>query len=258
MPPISSRFAAFPLFAAFFTALSSAHASGTLDEDFDAPSLDARSWSVADGWGNGSFTSTVWLKQQLAIGNGVATLVLDDAPCKAAASRCKGKSNAGAELRTTARWGNNSRVSARLKVARGEGVVTALFKYTGPYDGDPHDEVDIEILGKDPTKAQLNYWVDGKAKLEKTIPLGFDASQGFHDYGWQQTPSSITWYIDGRQVHRVEVNSPEQLPEAPGKVMLSIWAAQPGTGAERWAGDIRQTALPVAAQVDWVRIGGRR
>ena len=39
-----------------------------------------------------------------------------------------------------------------MQPGRGSGLVTALFTYTGPYAGDPHDEIDIEFLGKDLTK----------------------------------------------------------------------------------------------------------
>jgi len=32
-------------------------------------------------------------------------------------------------------------------------------------------------------------------------PLGFDLTTGFHTYGALWTPTSVTWYVDGRQTH---------------------------------------------------------
>lgn len=229
-------------------------AGETLRESFSGTTLNLVFWNVADGWGNGDFTSTFWLAEQASLEQGQLVLTLDGSPC-VNNHACEGKANAGAEARTRKRWGNDSRVSASMRAARGEGLITALFKYTGPYDGDPHDEVDIEILGKYPTKAQLNYWVGGESRLEKMIDLGFDATRGFHTYGWVQTPTTLTWMVDGKVVHRVTVEQPGELPRAAGKVMLSLWAAQPGSGADtQWAGDVRKTSLPQRAFVDWVRI----
>ncbi len=229
-------------------------AAAPLYDDFDSSEINSSVWDVADGWGNGDFTSTFWLKQQMGLVNGALILELAESPCSGRKGACKGKTNAGAELRSRQRMGNVS-VSTAMKAAKGEGVITAIFKYTGPYHGDPHDEIDIEILGKDPTKLHLNYWVNGESKLTKVIDLGFDASEEMHRYGWSQTSHSIRWMVDDKVVHEVMVEKPEQLPMTPGKVMVSIWAAQPETDtATQWAGNIKRTQLPVRAVFDWIRI----
>lgn len=44
--------------------------------------------------------------------------------------------------------------------------------------------IDIEILGKDTTKVQLNYYTDGVGKHEYMYDLGFDSSEAFHTYGF--------------------------------------------------------------------------
>lgn len=44
-------------------------------------------------------------------------------------------------------------------------------------------EIDIEVLGKDTTKVQFNYYTNGVGNHEYMYDLGFDASEGFHTYG---------------------------------------------------------------------------
>ena len=57
--------------------------------------------------------------------------------------------------------------------------------------------------------------------------LGFDASQGFHTYGFDWQADHITWYVDGKAVHTVT----ENLPSTPGKIMMNVW---PGIGVDDW------------------------
>lgn len=44
--------------------------------------------------------------------------------------------------------------------------------------------INIEILGKDTTKVQFNYFTDSRGDHEFFYDLGFDASEDFHDYAF--------------------------------------------------------------------------
>ena len=44
------------------------------------------------------------------------------------------------------------------------GVVSAFFTFMRP----PHDELDIEFVGKHPKQVQLNYFVNGAPSVERT------------------------------------------------------------------------------------------
>lgn len=44
------------------------------------------------------------------------------------------------------------------------------------------------------------YWFDS-TEHKTNIKLGFDPSQGFHEYGVTWTPTAIEWYVDGALVH---------------------------------------------------------
>ena len=79
------------------------------------------------------------------------------------------------EYRTLNTYGYGH-VEARMQAAARSDVVSSFFTYTGPTERPPapHDEIDIEILGKDPTFVQTNYFVGGVAGHEVVTPLGFD------------------------------------------------------------------------------------
>ncbi len=110
-----------------------------------------------------------------------------------------------------------------MQAIKNDGVVSSFFTYTGPSDDNPWDEIDIEILGKDTTKVQLNYYRNGKGGHEKMIDLGFDSSQDFHRYGFDWQQGKITWYVDGKEVYSMSGD----VPVTPSKIMMNVW---PGVG----------------------------
>ena len=46
-----------------------------------------------------------------------------------------------------------------------------MSRYTGPSEGKPWDEIDIEFLGKDTTKVQFNYFTHGRGQKDEHVPL---------------------------------------------------------------------------------------
>ena len=119
-----------------------------------------------------------------------------------------------------------------MQVAEGSGVISSLYTYTGPWYGDPHDEIDFEFLGRDPTKVWINRFADGQNLPGQWLDLGFDASAAPHTYAFDWQPDSITWYVDGREFYKI--TAPDYaIPQTPGKIFIDIWAgAEPG-----WVGD---------------------
>ena len=127
---------------------------------------------------------------------------------------------------------------------KADGVDTGFFTYTGPSEGDPWDEIDFEFLGYDTTKVQLNYFTNGVGGHEYMLDLGFDASEGYHTYGFLWLKDSITWYVDGEPRYTVT----ENIPSTPSKIMVNTW---PGIGVDDWlkpfAGDV-----PLTAKYQWI------
>lgn len=137
----------------------------------------------------------------------------------------------GAALRRRSVSGHGT-YGARLRAARGAGLVTGFFVYTGPAYGTRHDEIDIEILGKDPTRAVLSCFVDGKRRSQAQ-PLGFDASGGWHDYAFDWAPGRVAWFADGRLLWERR-GAPDTMPSVPGRVFVNLWAADRRLAG--WAG----------------------
>jgi beta-glucanase (GH16 family) len=173
------------------------------------------------------------------------TIALDTQTCSAG---CSSRPYASGEYRTNNNYGYG-RYEGRFKTAKGSGIVGgSLFTYTGPSDNQPWDEVDIEILGKDTTKMQTNYYTNGIGGHETLINLGFDSSVAFHTYAFEWTATSIKWFVDGVLVH-TENGSRGPLPTHRSKLMMNLW---PGIGVDDWLGPFTYTG-PLADQVDWVR-----
>ncbi len=204
-------------------------------------SFDNGLWGASDGWSNGSPFAVGWRADHLTVAGGLLTLSLDDQPCASDPGLCSGMNYASAELRSNAFYGYGT-VSGQLQAASGAGLITSLFTYTGAYDGNPHDEIDIEILGQDTTKLQVNYYVGGVGGHEAVIDLGFDAAAGLHEYAFSWRPDGIDWYVDGLLVHSVDATGP--LPTTAGKIMANLWAVD--SSAEGWAGAFAYDA-PVGA-----------
>ena len=181
--------------------------------------------------GNGHPFNCSFQRSNAIIGDGVLSLLLN-----------KGTDRfVGAEYRTYERF-SYGYYSVSMKAASCPGVISSFFTYTGW----PWHEIDIEFLGDDTTKVQFNYYTDGKGGHEYVYELGFDASEGFHEYGFDWQPDSITWYVDGKAVYRAT----EEIPSVAGHIMMNIWNVS-DTNAD-WAGKFDESKLPVKAQYEWI------
>jgi endo-1,3-1,4-beta-glycanase ExoK len=204
----------------------------------DFSSHNANIWEKAD-WDNGDVFNCMWKPSQVAVGNGKMTLTLDkdndpshEYPYKSG------------EYRTTTYFGFGY-FEVRMKAAKNPGIVSSFFTYTGPWDGDPWDEIDIEFLGKDTTMVQFNWWKDGNGNNEYLHRLGFDASQSFNAYGFDWKPNSIDFYVNGVKVYTGYGN----IPQTPGKIMMNLW---PGRNVDDWLAPY-DGRTPLVAEYEYVR-----
>ncbi|MBR4200346.1 MAG: family 16 glycosylhydrolase, partial [Oscillospiraceae bacterium] len=169
----------------------------------------------------------------------------------------------GGEFRTD-KYYHYGYYETSMKAIKNDGVVSSFFTYTGPSDvvngkENPWDEIDIEILGKDTTKMQVNYYVNGKGDHEGMVDLGFDASEGYHTYGFDWQPDSITWYVDGKKVSWTDSKTGKQrdgyyasqdgeLPKTASKIMMNAW---PGRTVDDWLKPYNGN-LGLVASYEWV------
>ena len=191
---------------------------------------------ASDGWTNGSCFDCGWYAQNTSLENGMLSLTID--------KDHSGKYNySGAEYRTSDHYGYGY-YETSMQAIKNDGVVSSFFTYTGPSEDNPWDEIDIEILGKDTTKVQLNYYTNGVGNHEVMYDLGFDASEGFHTYGFDWQADHITWYIDGKAVYTAYSN----IPVTPGRIMMNTW---PGITVDEWLKPFNGNT-PLTAHYQWV------
>jgi len=184
-------------------------------------------------WSNGGMFNCVWSPNNDQFENGKLKLTIDN----------NGSQYTCGEYRTTNYYGFGM-YQVNMKPIKNPGVVSSFFTYTGPSDGTKWDEIDIEFLGYDTTKVQFNYYTNGVGNHEYVHYLGFDASQGFHTYGFFWSRNSITWYVDGKAVYTAYSN----IPDTPGKIMMNAWC---GTGVDDWLRHY-DGKTPISAYYDWI------
>lgn len=242
------------------TAAKPAHAASFF-EPLDSPSVD---WQISDGWTNGDPFNVGWRADHVEFPlNGYMNLKLDDVSCPV---DCSGRPYASGEYQSNNLYGYGS-FGTRMKVAPGDGLITSFFTFTGTYSQPGHDEIDIEILGRNTWKMQVNYFVDGVGGHEHVINLGFDASADYHDYGFKWSPGKIEWYVDGSRVYTVRASDidgdgiiedtngdglvDEGMPTRAGKIMVNLWAA---TGVDSWSKQFNYVpGTTIEASYDWIQ-----
>jgi beta-glucanase (GH16 family) len=202
-------------------------------------------WYKANNRTNGLPFACGWRADHATVSGGKLTLQLNDENCP---DGCSDQPYASGELRTNGFY-HYGTYTVEMKAVSSSGVVSSFFIYTDSWDdGNPHDEIDIEILGKDPTKMQINYFANGTGGHEAVIDLGFDASADFHIFTIIWMPDTIEWYVDGVLKH-AEDGSNGTLPNTPGRIMMNFWS---GTAeVNDWLGDFTYTS-PLQAQYDSV------
>jgi endo-1,3-1,4-beta-glycanase ExoK len=124
------------------------------------------------------------------------------------------------------------------------GNVTGLFNF---FNGS-ETEIDFEIQGMSPTQLDTVTWAGLTNKHFQLNNVGVDLSQGFHDYKFIWTSSSIKFYLDGVLLWTATAN----VPQSPAYVIFNLWATNDsGFGGTATAGTVyayvdnyRYTPLP--------------
>lgn len=192
--------------------------------------------------------------QNVTIENGVASLRLTAEPADSI------KPFRGVEMRSieTLTYG---KVEARVRLARGSGVVSSLVLIYTPWPADDWNELDIEYLGRYSDRVQFNAMVYlgpptappvaqsvAPTQYPQLATIGFDPSADFHIYAMEWTAAEARFSIDGQILHRW--NGEIARLQLPMNILLTIWASS----AADWAGAIDSTTAPVAAQYDWLKV----
>lgn len=135
------------------------------------------------------------------------------------------KTLAGAEYQRRGFY-SFGRYEVVMTPAPGSGTVSSLFTHTHAQFGDPHDEIDIEFLGKDLSVLAANYFTDGAAHDTIPIRLPFDASQQVHLYAFEWEPDEIRWFVNDQLQHTATAKD-HPIPQSPGRIIISLWSGGP-------------------------------
>ncbi|KAF9949393.1 hypothetical protein BGZ72_008832 [Mortierella alpina] len=181
---------------------------------------------------------------------------------------------------STTRFMQYGRVKAGIKTgSNSPGVVSAFIIR----NEDPGDEIDFEIVGRDPTEAQTNFYYKTPPDMPTDSidysnaakePLGTNTVLDFHEYEIEWMPDHIAWKIDGRVIRNVLRNQTvddadvavdpatglrtKKFPSTPARIQFGIWdGGQGSNGTAAWAGSPTDWSEPdqsYSVQVDYVDI----
>ncbi len=136
-----------------------------------------------------------------------------------------------------------------MRAAAGLGLITGFFLHRAS----PRQEIDIEIVGADPTRMLTNVFFNpgeagtameyGYRGSPHWVDLGFDATQDFHEYAIGWTTDRIVWLVDGRPVHERASWEPTPIPHLPMRLHANLWAPR----SSELAGRIDSQVLPASA-----------
>lgn len=207
-------------------------------DQFDG--FDTARWMISDGWSNGAHQNCTWSKAAVDIEDG--RLILSFLPQVDGTYLC-----GEIQSRGRAQYGT---IAARMRTARHSGLNAALFTYIGPVHKQPHDEIDVEVVTRDPGAVTLNTFVDGEPMHGTEVPVVPPADEEWHVFAFRWTPEGINWSIDGVEVHRTPETAAEgTLPQHAQKLYLSHWGSETFVD---WMGAFVPPSGPVAFEVDWV------
>ncbi|MGX8010514.1 endo-1,3-1,4-beta-glycanase ExoK [Mesorhizobium sp. ORM8.1] len=198
--------------------------------------FDRSRWFVSDGWSNGAHQNCTWSKDLVRLSDGALSLGFEK-------RKLKDREFACAEIQTKQRYGYGV-YEARMKTGTGSGLNAAFFTYIGPQDKKPWDEIDFEVLTKDPSKVQVNSYIQGKPKNGKLVDVEGGADKGFNDYGFVWEKNRLRWYVNGKLVN--EVTNPDELPTNSQKIFFSLWGSEKLTN---WMGAFADPGNKVTMEV---------
>ncbi|MCU0908728.1 MAG: family 16 glycosylhydrolase [Rhodobacteraceae bacterium] len=196
-------------------------------------------WYVSDGWSNGDWHGCTWSRQMVDRRDGALRLSLAEDAQTPGTWLC-------GEVQTRGRFLYGT-FEARIRTDRASGANAALFTYIGPVHGVTHEEIDVEILTRDPTRFQVGTYIDGRPQPGgAVVPLPALSDAGFLTYAFIWEPDRIRWFVEGVQVH--EMTGPA-VPQLAQKIYLSHWNTEVLTD---WMGPWTDPGRPLEMAIDWV------
>ncbi|KAI9217676.1 concanavalin A-like lectin/glucanase domain-containing protein [Blastocladiella britannica] len=228
-------------------------------EEFNDPKvlIDRYNYTNPDG------AAKVWRQNpgadnaEIVDGNLVLTLKWNDKEGK----------GAGATI-PTLRFFQYGVISARIKVAGGQGVISSFITKTSTNDN-VGDEIDFEMLGAHPNEVQTNFYWNGNIDYTKGARYNFPEKAAstiddYHIYTIDWNADRMIWLVDGSAIRTVTADSVKgKYPSQISRIYFSVWDAGCGTlqgtvdwagGATDWCADASKRGQTRKMYVDWLDV----
>lgn len=202
--------------------------------------VDSRAWEISHGWSNGAHQGCTWSKNKVRIESGHLALALERIPSGAPVYECGEIQSRG--------FFHYGTYEVRMRAARASGVNSAFFAYVGPTHGQPHDEIDFEVLGRNTRDVQVNTFVSGMSGHGEMVPNGTDVADQFVDYAFEWAPDKVRWFVNGKLKREIAAPAAD-VPSHAAKIYLSIWSGQ---GLDGWLGRFEEPREPLKMFVEYV------
>ncbi len=190
--------------------------------------------------------------------NPVVTPVVDEYDA-ADAKETEKYSFYGAEMFSTETF-TYGKFEAKMKMAYAPGCISSMFLYyNNSYKGGSEmwNEIDIEVIGKQPNGFQSNIITGKKEKQvtsEQMIGIGAPIADDFHIYTVEWTPNYVAWFFDGKEVRRNEISNDTKKQVADlikaQSLRFNIWSSK----SVEWVGNFYQKNIPITQEIDYVKV----
>ncbi len=142
----------------------------------------------------------------------------------------------GGEISTRDFHGYGS-YSARMKLPNAPSSITGFFLYKAP---DLESEIDIEVFNDSTRRVMFTTYSGGRQTHTETARLPFDPTTGFHEYRFDYSQNSVTFYADGIEMRSWNTG----IPQTSMHLMVNTWFPS-------WLED-RRPKKTTYTYVDWM------
>lgn len=235
------------------------------EDQFDAAELDGSRWTSCYWWDRGGCTNLgnnelQWYRRGNVVpGNGSVTLEAREEPVDTSEGAFPYTSGLIATGRTDAEGEREDRfsftygyVEVRARLPRGQGLWPAIWLL--PSDHVSRPEIDImEMLGHAPDVLEMHYHyqTNGQNESQGEDRKVADLSADWHDYAVDWSPEAIVWYLDGREMWRID--EPGIISDEAMYLIINLAVGGDWPGAPD-----AETHFPARFEVDHVRIWQRQ
>lgn len=165
----------------------------------------------------------------------------------------------GAELYSNETF-TYGKFEAKMKMAYAPGCISSMFLYYNDSykgNGEVWNEIDIEVIGKEPNGFQSNIItgkLESKVTTEKVHKIDSPVANDFHIYTVEWTPDYVAWYLDGKEIRRNDASNDTKRQVTalvkPQSLRFNIWSSK----STEWVGTLLQKNIPISQEIDYVKV----